>query len=69
MLVEFEEGGRVFEVAAHAPGAAALDLAELVEALWELAIGVDDVEGDFLIERNGLPRRARGLPPPAAGCG
>jgi len=64
--MEFEEGGGVVEVAALALGAVGLDVAERVEALLELAgeamaldaevgqeaMGVDDVEGDFLIGRD-----------------
>jgi hypothetical protein len=71
VFVEFEEGGGFFEVAALALGTVGLNLAELVEALLELpgkalaldsevgdeAMGVDDIEGDFLIhfsmERSG----------------
>ena len=67
VFVEFEEGGGVFEIAALALGAVGLDVAEGVEALLELAgealaldgevveeaMGVDDVEGDFLIRRDG----------------
>ena len=37
VLVELEEGGGVFEVAALALGADGLDLAELVDGLLELA--------------------------------
>ena len=65
--MEFEERGGVFEVAALALGAVLLDRAEGVEAFLELAgealaldaeigeeaMGVDNVEGDFLVERNG----------------
>ncbi len=60
----FVQGGGVVEVAALAVGAVGLDLAERIEALLELAgetmaldaevgdeaMGVDDVEGDFLVE-------------------
>ncbi|MBZ5607469.1 MAG: hypothetical protein LAP38_04365 [Acidobacteriia bacterium] len=67
VVVEFEEGGRVFEVAALALAAVALDLAEMVESFLELAgealaldgevideaMGVDDVEGHFLINDSG----------------
>ncbi len=66
-FVELEEGGGVLEVAALALGAVSLDFAELVEAFLELAgealaldaevgektMSVDNVEGDFLIERDG----------------
>jgi hypothetical protein len=66
VFVEFEEGGGVFEIAALGIGAGGLDLAELVEALLELAgktlaldaevgeeaMGVDDIKCDFLIERD-----------------
>ncbi|HTW64146.1 MAG TPA: hypothetical protein VME17_06000 [Bryobacteraceae bacterium] len=67
MFVEFEEGGGVGELAALARGAAGLDLAELVEGPLELAgkalaveaevgdeaMGVNDVECDFSIGRDG----------------
>ncbi|MBV9769664.1 MAG: hypothetical protein JOZ32_08845 [Bryobacterales bacterium] len=67
MLVQFEEGGGVFKIAALALDAVLLDSAEGVEALLELAgealaldaemgeeaMGVDDIEGDFLVERDG----------------
>jgi len=45
VLVEFEEGGGVSEIAALAVGAVGLDRAEGVEAFLELdeAMGVDDV--------------------------
>lgn len=60
MLVEFEESGGVFELAAFAFAAFGLDLAERGEGFLELAgeamaldgevgdeaVGVDDVEGD-----------------------
>jgi len=62
VFVEFKEGGGVLEVAALALGVVSLDVAEGFEALLELAgetlaldaeggekaMGVDDVEGDFL---------------------
>jgi hypothetical protein len=67
VFVEFEEGGSVFEVATLALDAFGLDVAESVHDLLELArealaldaevgeeaMGVDDVKGDFLIERDG----------------
>lgn len=67
VFVELEEGGSVFEFAALALDAVGLDFAKLVQAFLELAgetlaldaevgeeaMGVDDVKGDFLIERNG----------------
>ena len=67
VLVEFEQGGGIVEVAALAVGAVGLDLAKGLEGLLELAgetmaldtevgdesMGVNDVEGDFLIEWNG----------------
>ncbi len=67
VFVEFEEGGGVFEVAKLAVGAGGLDFAEGVEGALELAgealaldaevgeqaMGVDDVEGDFVIGREG----------------
>jgi hypothetical protein len=67
VFVEFEEGGGVLELAALGLGAVGLDLAELIEALLELtgkalaldaevgdeAMGVDDIECDFPIERDG----------------
>ena len=66
VFVEFEEDGGVFEVATLAFGAVRLDFAELVETFLELAgeavaldaevceeaMGVDDVEVDFLVERD-----------------
>ncbi len=67
MFVEFEEAGGIFEGAALALGAAGLDLAELVESFLKLpgkamaldakvgeeAMGVDDIESDFSIGRDG----------------
>lgn len=67
VFVEFEEGGGLFERAGFARGAAALDVAELVESAVELpgealaldgevgeeAVGVDDIEGDFAIGWDG----------------
>src|ERR1700690_939228 len=67
VLVEFEQGGGIVEVAALAVDAVGLDLAKGLEGLLELAgetmaldtevgdesMGVNDVEGDFLIEWNG----------------
>src|ERR1700678_3031986 len=64
VFVEFEEGGGFFEIAALGLRAGGLDLAELVEALLELAgkalaldaevgeeaMGVDDIESDFPID-------------------
>jgi hypothetical protein len=66
VFVEFEEGGGVLKIAALGLRAGGLDLAEFVEALLELAgqalaldaevrekaMGVDDIECDFLIERD-----------------
>ena len=62
MFVEFEEGGGFVEIAALAVGALGLDVAEGLEGLLELArdtmaldaevgdeaMGIDDIEGDFL---------------------
>jgi hypothetical protein len=67
VFVEFEEGGGVLKIVALGLSAVGLDFAELVEALLELAgkalaldaevgdeaMGVDDIECDFLIERDG----------------
>jgi hypothetical protein len=67
VFVEFEEGGGVLQVAALAVGAFGLDFAEGVEAFLELAgkalaqdaevsdesMGVDDIERNFLVERDG----------------
>jgi hypothetical protein len=67
VFMEFEEGGGVFEIAAFALGTGGLDFAEGVEGALELAgealaldtevgdeaMGVDDVERDFVIGREG----------------
>ena len=67
VFVEFEEGGGVLEVAALALGAAGLKVAEGGESFLELAgkalaldaevgdeaMGIDDIESDFLIGRHG----------------
>ena len=83
VLMEFEEGGGVFEVAALALAAVGLDLAERVEGFLELAgealavdaevgeeaVGVDDVEvdGGLLGGRVGGAGEERRLR--GAGCG
>jgi hypothetical protein len=67
VFVEFEEGGGVLEIAALALEPGGLDIAKRVEALLKLpgealaldaevgdeAMRVDDIESDFLVERDG----------------
>ncbi len=75
VFVEFEEGGGIVELAALMLGAIGLDLTELVEAAVELpgkalaldtevgdeAMGIDDIEGDFLIGRDGRGGARKGF--------
>jgi hypothetical protein len=67
VFMEFEKGGGFVEIATLAVGAVGLDVAKGLQGLLELAgetmaldaevgdeaMGVNDIEGDFLIERDG----------------
>ena len=72
VFVEFEEGSGVLEIAALAIGAVGLDLAELVEALLELAgkaLALDGEVGDEAMGVDNIKRDAQALRLRAMGFG